>query len=339
MIGGEERSPEERHMAAPTETTTHTSPPESVEPGPLRVLLGVDGSDCASAALDFVDGLPWPAESDIRVVEAVEDQVPAIAGPWPTYGLVEAPQIADAVRQEADRTVAALVTKLQRPGISVTSDVIAGHASNVITDSAQAFDADLIVVGSHGRGAIKSMVLGSVSADVVAHAHEPVVVARQPGVARVLLAWDGSVAAQQAANLLLEWPIFDDSIVRVASVAQAGPDWMVGVRWSAPTPGAPITNVGEEPSLSHHTELAEEMVDRLSRRGLDARADVREGDPAKEILSVARTWQADLIVMGTHGRTGLQRLVLGSVAQHVISHSPCSVLVAREPEAETADGT
>ena len=323
-------------MAAPTETTTSRGSPDSVEPGPLRVLLGVDGSACAADALEFVDRSPWPDGSEIRVVEAIEDRVPAIAGPWPTYGHVEAPQIVEAMGEEAERTVADSVTKLERSGIKITSAVVPGRPVNVLIDTAGDFDASLIVVGSHGRGAIKSMVLGSVSADVVAHAEAPVLVARQPGVARILLAWDGSAAAGEAANLLLEWPVFEDSIVRVASVAHGGPDWMSSVHWSTPTPDAAITSVGDEPSLNHHVELAEDMAGRLSRGGLDARADVREGDPADEILSVARSWQADLIVMGTHGRTGLQRLVLGSVAQHVIAHAPCSVLVVREPDTETA---
>lgn len=322
-------------MPAPTETTIHESSPDPVEAVPLRVLLGIDGSECAAVAVDFVDSVPWPAESEIRVAEAVEDHVPAMAGPWPTYGLVEAPQLAQAMRQEADTTVATSVARLERPGIRVSSHVEAGQPSRFIIDNADAFDADLIVVGSHGRGAIKSMVLGSVSADVVAHAHDPVLVARQPGLSRILLAWDGSAAAERAANLLLSWPIFDDSIVRVVSVASGGPDWASAVYWSSPTPDASITDAGEEPSLRDHTRLAEEMMERLSQAGLGARADIREGDPADEILSVARAWQADLIVMGTHGRTGLQRLVLGSVAQHVVAHAPCSVLVAQAPEAET----
>ena len=56
---------------------------------------------------------------------------------------------------------------------------------------------------------------------------------------------------------------------------------------------------------------------------------VREGDPRIEIVQEALDWNADLIIMGSHGHTGLRKFLLGSVAQHVISHAPCSVEVAR----------
>jgi len=58
---------------------------------------------------------------------------------------------------------------------------------------------------------------------------------------------------------------------------------------------------------------------------------VRTGDPRVEILVEARSWGADLIVLGSHGRTGLRRLLMGSVAEYVMRHAPCSVEIAREP--------
>ena len=71
------------------------------------------------------------------------------------------------------------------------------------------------------------------------------------------------------------------------------------------------------------------VADRLRASGLDAEAVVREGDPAREIVAVARDRQAGVIVVGTRGQTGLQRLILGSVAKKVLLHAPCSVLVVR----------
>jgi universal stress protein A len=77
-------------------------------------------------------------------------------------------------------------------------------------------------------------------------------------------------------------------------------------------------------------ELARSMKRQLVAAGLRAEVDAREGDAATEILAAARDAKADLIVMGTHGRTGLARLVLGSVARNVLQHAPCSVLIVRE---------
>ena len=78
------------------------------------------------------------------------------------------------------------------------------------------------------------------------------------------------------------------------------------------------------------------MTAGLRAAGLSAEADRREGDAATEILAAAVVSEADLIVIGSHGRTGLARLVLGSVARNVLQHATCSVLIVHEgsPQAE-----
>ncbi|MBI2368853.1 MAG: universal stress protein [Deltaproteobacteria bacterium] len=76
----------------------------------------------------------------------------------------------------------------------------------------------------------------------------------------------------------------------------------------------------------------EEVQGRLQRRGLKAAAEVRTGLPAEVILEVAAERKADVIAMCTHGRTGLKRLLFGSVAQQVLSRSPLPVLLVRMPE-------
>jgi nucleotide-binding universal stress UspA family protein len=68
----------------------------------------------------------------------------------------------------------------------------------------------------------------------------------------------------------------------------------------------------------------------LGRAGLSVDTAVRQGDPRTLIVDEAKEWDADLIVMGSHGRTGLTRLLLGSVAQAVVAHAPCSVEVVRK---------
>jgi nucleotide-binding universal stress UspA family protein len=84
-------------------------------------------------------------------------------------------------------------------------------------------------------------------------------------------------------------------------------------------------------SREQHDELAREMAAQLRDAGLRADGDRREGDAATEILAAADASKADLIVLGSHGRTGLARIVLGSVARNVLQHAACSVLIAREP--------
>ena len=71
----------------------------------------------------------------------------------------------------------------------------------------------------------------------------------------------------------------------------------------------------------------------LARRGLAVDTRVTRGDPRFAVVDEAKAWGADLVVVGSHGRTGLSRLFLGSVASHVVAHAPCSVLVVKLPAA------
>ena len=87
--------------------------------------------------------------------------------------------------------------------------------------------------------------------------------------------------------------------------------------------------------LSNHAAvLTQGAVEALRAAGLSAESVVREGDPRSVIVDEAKDWDADLIVLGSHGYTGLKRWLLGSVAQFVVNHAPCSVLVVRQREAE-----
>ena len=85
------------------------------------------------------------------------------------------------------------------------------------------------------------------------------------------------------------------------------------------------------PNLPQAKEIWRGMSDELRAVGLNAVPEGREGDAATEVIAAAQATNADLIVIGTHGRTGLSRLVLGSVARNVLHHATCSVLIAREP--------
>jgi nucleotide-binding universal stress UspA family protein len=175
----------------------------------------------------------------------------------------------------------------------------------MIIEEARQMPADLIVVGHRGAGRWESMLLGSVSAEVVDQAPCPVLVARDDGLGPVVLADDRSVYARRAESTLLDWPMFSGLAVSVVTVVERGES---------------------ADALRAECDAA---ATRLREAGLYARAELREGDPAREIIAVAEVQQANLIVVGTRGQTGLRRLMLGSVARNVLLNAPCSVLVVR----------
>jgi len=93
--------------------------------------------------------------------------------------------------------------------------------------------------------------------------------------------------------------------------------------------GGSLDGVAQEMKRQHE-ELTARAADSLRENGLIAESVVREGDPRSVIVDEARDWPADLIVIGSHGYSGIKRWLLGSVAQSVVSHAPCSVEVVRQ---------
>lgn len=99
--------------------------------------------------------------------------------------------------------------------------------------------------------------------------------------------------------------------------------------------GPPYVDYGlvEQQYLKEGREILETSAKLLEARGLRPRRLLREGDPGETILEVAKDEAADLIVMGSHGRSGLTRFLLGSVSDRVITHARCSVLIVKSPPA------
>jgi nucleotide-binding universal stress UspA family protein len=85
-----------------------------------------------------------------------------------------------------------------------------------------------------------------------------------------------------------------------------------------------------EDNEKYHKEIAERAATRLRKAELTADPRLVRGDPRTALVDTARSEHADLMVVGSHGRTGIKKLLLGSVASHVVAHAPCSVLVVKE---------
>jgi nucleotide-binding universal stress UspA family protein len=142
---------------------------------------------------------------------------------------------------------------------------------------------------------------------------------------RILLAVDSSAYSFVAAQRVAERPWPKLSVLRILSVAQ-----LFGVSeepsfWDS---GAANEHLAQS-LLVQARELVESVASRLQVSGLSTETAVRRGDPRTEIEDEAKTWNADLIVLGSHGRTGVRRWLLGSVAEHVVRHAHCSVEVCR----------
>ena len=300
----------------------------------MRVLVATDGSERAEVGIELVASIDWPSPSTIHVVEAVSSGLAVFGGPWPPVPPVDTTAFDDAIRVEAEKHLDAAADRLTGSGHTIETSTASGRAADVIMTIAADWRADLIVVGSRGHGTLESMLLGSVSAEIVDRSRVPVLVARGPRMRQVVFAWDGSDGAEQAAALLARWGIFDGIQIEVVSVADAAPPWWVETGMVGEAAAADAFARASVPSRAQHREMAQAMVDRLSASGLRAVPECRAGDPAEQIVQAAEATAADLVVLGTHGRTGLSRLLMGSVTRNVLHHAHCSVLVVHAHGAE-----
>src|SRR5215475_4835935 len=154
---------------------------------------------------------------------------------------------------------------------------------------------------------------------------------------KILLAVDGSESGAAVVEEAARTPWPDGSVVRIVSVAEAP---FSVVEWAGPLPPGSYEEwerVFEERSVEN-TAQAMARFGEIAGAQTEARAKTLKGDPKIAILDEAEHWGADLIIVGTHGYTALERLWLGSVSRAVASHAKCSVLVARRREAPDSSG-
>jgi nucleotide-binding universal stress UspA family protein len=300
----------------------------------MRVLLAIDGSATSISACQLVGSLTWPEGTVIEVVAAAHEPpvdvfgTPVVPLAGATSGTDGAPFLETALDAAAEM--------LRRPGRIVCRSLLAGRPASVIVDRAEASRAELVVVGSRGLGPLKSMLLGSVSAEVVDHAPCPVLVVRRPELGSALLAVDGSASAGAAVTFVRGSHFLAGHPVEVFGVAPSAtrppPVAMAGV--SAGVTDAAYDSY--EAQIAGDRErvaiIAAEAVEDLRAGGLNARWSISQGNPAHEIIEAARSFGSDLIVLGSRGHTGLTRIVLGSVARNVLLHTHASVLIVREPQ-------
>jgi nucleotide-binding universal stress UspA family protein len=299
----------------------------------MRVLLGTDGSPSSDQAASLVANLAWPMGSTIEVVTAYPGAYALFSMPGVVMAADVIQETEDAMEAEARRMAIVVARRIAAPDITVETKVVLGRAATAIIDEASAIDADLIVLGNRGRGPFESAVLGSVSAEVVDHSSRPVLVARRERVNRILVGEDGSASAALATDLVRRWPILHGARIRVLSVADIDPQGNVWLQAAARGKAldASLAKVHQE-----HEALAARTAAGLRAAGLQAESEVEDGGPAHRLVETSVNWDADLIVVGTHGQTGLKRLLFGSVARAVLYHAPCSVLIVPGPHRQSA---
>ncbi|MCZ7538317.1 MAG: universal stress protein [Acidimicrobiia bacterium] len=230
----------------------------------MRALLAYDASPGADEAVSLLTTMPWPPGSAVRVVTVVEPSAAMVpSAPFAPPEPGASPEIEAQILDYRETELARVLGVLRASGLDAGGDVLRGRPATILVDEANRFAADLIVAGSRGHGPIASLVPGSVSAELVDHAPCPVLVARRSAAQRVLFASDGSLSASDAEEVLVQWPIFNGTTMRVVSVAEVIRPWHTGL---APTIYRQVVDAYAkdlEAAKSEHAALARGAAGRL----------------------------------------------------------------------------
>jgi len=143
---------------------------------------------------------------------------------------------------------------------------------------------------------------------------------------RILIAVDFGLFGKAQTTFLHDYSAPDGSSLLVLHVIEP----LVVVPSSSPSPF--IATISPEVLTARRQaaqQLVEDVAERLRTRYTDVTTSVRDGSVGEEILAVAESWNADMILVGSHGRTGLQRFLLGSVSARIAEHAKCTVTIAR----------
>jgi nucleotide-binding universal stress UspA family protein len=282
----------------------------------MRVLFATDGSKEAEAAATWLSAFPLPANARALVL-AVQELPPS------PLDIPTVREFDRALLDEARGATGRAAARLRERFATIETRVVTGEPRQTIVDVAAEWDADLVVVGARGLGAIASAVLGSVSLAVARHAPCPVLVVRPTvrPLASVVVAFDGSTWAQRAVRFIANLPLPTEIGVRLVGVV--APPRIPG---TVPAARALLTSAATEATAARRAALAT-ALDKAAAQldGLNTTRDVAVGVPAE---TLARA-DADLIVLGARGLGPLKRLLLGSVSEQVLRHAHCPVLIVR----------
>ncbi len=285
------------------------------------ILVPLDGSPFAERALPYATTLARTAHARLLLLRAV------LAHPLPGTD----PALAQLTAvQHAEAALAAVAERLRRDGLAVDTAVYYDEAATAIADAAHYRHADLIVMSTHGRTGLGRWLYGSVADRVLRRAEVPVLlipatcerVWAGAGALRVLVPLDGSAFAEEA--------------LAPAEALATGRE-MVLLLVQVVEPPAPIVADGasyippfdEETAVALATQYLKRLADSLLARVRTVEIHTAVGEPAACIAQAARAHQADVIAMATHGRSGLARLVLGSVATGVLARASTPLLLVR----------
>lgn len=278
------------------------------------ILVGIDFSEHSELARRHAVAVARRLGREITLCHAISVPDHASARDW--IGIAF---------DRAQRELEELRVRTEREGVRAHKAFVNQHPDVAVAAAARELDCELVVVGTHGRTGVARFFLGSVAERTVRAARCDALVARGPtpdrGYRRVLVPTDFSAAADAALARAIEL-VADDGVVELYHA------W--GVEATDLIPVAELTAATQmlQDIDDNAVELGQQRVARYESDRVRVRYLHEQTSPVRGIEQRMAELRPDLIAMGTHGRRGFRRWVLGSVAESTVRHAPCSVVVS-----------
>ncbi|RME68617.1 MAG: universal stress protein [Nitrospirae bacterium] len=294
----------------------------------MKILVPVDGSEYSDGAVGFLSGWNLTEEDEVVLLYVV-DFVP-MTTEIPAYieiSQVLLNEVAPRLLEEAEKIITSTKAK-------VTKEPKEGPVAQTIIDTAIDVNADLIVMGTRGRKGLEGLLLGSTARAVASKAPVPVLVVRKnlwgkKGPLKVLIATDGTEYSQNAIDTFKKLPLDEQSEITVMHVVQSAvhdiPERFfieVDDRMKS------LVEKVRTEEFNRASSVVDTAAEQISQKFQKVHTLLKTGDPSEEILQAAKVLEADLIVTGCRGRTGLKGM-LGSVSRDILRHAESSVLICK----------
>lgn len=293
-----------------------------------RIVVALDGSGLAERTVPYASLFARALRARVELIVVWEGADQAL--------IRTLPDVAEDLLREGDQYyqnyLNGIARRLQRSGITTDAMVLTGRPADAIVDHAAEQRAALLVLATHGRSGVTRWWYGSVAADVIQRASAPTLVvgpealeraARVRAIRRILVPLDGSELSEAALTPARQFAeLFEAEVTLAQVLGWAGQAYVFDV------PSAVVADIDSELTQAAKSYL-EKAARRLGRK-VAIKTAVLRGAAADALMDFAEKRRIDLVVMASHGRGGLTRAALGSVADRLL-HSRAPVYIVRPP--------
>ncbi|MEW6675998.1 MAG: universal stress protein [Nitrospirota bacterium] len=281
--------------------------------GYREILVAVDGSPSSTHALKESFKLAYNEGSWITVV--------SVAPPYEgDLAMTAIGNIQKAIKEPCEKALLEAEKMAEAERVLIKTVCEEGEPYERIVDLADAENCDLIVLGRRGMHYLERALIGSVTARVIGHSRRDVLVVplnATVGWKKIFLPVDGSIYSMAAANSAINFAKAYGGELMILAVVDVTEEFM------ARAPAA------LDALVRSAKDVIEDIKKKAEASDVKAVTLVREGEAFRVITEIAREQKVDITIMGSHGRTGLKRLLMGSVTEGVIGHATCPVLVVK----------